>query len=138
MKNGVQVAAIIPALNEEEAIERVLDELVEVLSAESIRYEILVVDDGSTDHTAQLVEEYAANCWQCPIRLVRMPEQRGAGAARKVGIRHAAELLLEPGRVHPGVPDVQPRHRREPPHRLAVRLGDLEQVGPALPRGEAA
>jgi glycosyltransferase involved in cell wall biosynthesis len=84
-----QLSVVLPAFNEEAAIARVLDELVEVLSAESIRYEILVVDDGSTDHTARLAEEYAAGCYQCPVRVIRMPEQRGAGAARKVGIRQA-------------------------------------------------
>ncbi len=84
-----QLSVVLPAFNEEAAIVSVLDELVEVLSAQSIRYEILVVDDGSTDHTARLAEEYAASCYQCPVRVVHMPEQRGAGAARKVGIRQA-------------------------------------------------
>jgi len=84
-----QLSVVLPAHNEERAIGRVLDELVEVLSAEPLRYEILVVDDGSTDATARLAEEFAAGCWQCPVRVVRMPERRGAGAARKEGIRQA-------------------------------------------------
>jgi len=84
-----QLSVVLPAYNEEGAIGRVLDELVEVLSAEPLRYEILVVDDGSTDGTARLAEEFAAACWQCPVRVLRMPERRGAGAARKQGIRRA-------------------------------------------------
>ena len=90
-----QLTVLLPAYNEQEAIGRVLEEVVEALSPvtgsnqEPIRYEILVVDDGSTDRTAELAEEFARSCWQCPIRVVRCPQQRGAGAARKVGVRQA-------------------------------------------------
>jgi glycosyltransferase involved in cell wall biosynthesis len=84
-----QLSVVLPAYNEERAIGRVLDELVEVLSAEPVRYEVLVVDDGSTDATARRAEGLAAGCGQCPVRVVRLPERRGAGAARKEGIRQA-------------------------------------------------
>ena len=83
------LTVLLPAYNEQEAIQRVLDEIVDALSEGTIRYEILVVDDASTDRTAELAEQYAVNCWQCPVRVIRCPERRGAGAARKVGVRHA-------------------------------------------------
>jgi len=84
-----QVSVVLPAYNEREAIQGVLEEIVEAVSQEAIRYEILVVDDASTDGTAELAEEFARTCWQCPIRVIRCPERRGAGAARKVGIRRS-------------------------------------------------
>jgi glycosyltransferase involved in cell wall biosynthesis len=84
-----QLTVLLPAFNEEEAIERVLEEIVEALAEEPVRYEILVVDDASTDRTSELAERFARSCWQCPVRVIRCPENRGAGAARKVGIRHA-------------------------------------------------
>ncbi len=84
-----QLTVLLPTFNEELAIEPVLDEIVAALTQESIRYEILVVDDASTDATADLAERYAADCWQCQVRVIRCPENRGAGAARKVGIRNA-------------------------------------------------
>ena len=84
-----QLSVILPAYNERQAIGRVLGEIVEVLSDEPIRYEILVVDDASTDGTTELAEEFARSCWQCPVRVIRCGERRGAGAARKVGIRQA-------------------------------------------------
>jgi glycosyltransferase involved in cell wall biosynthesis len=87
--SACQLTVLLPTYNEELAIEPVLDEIVAALSRESIRYEILIVDDASTDATAELAERYAADCWQCPIRVIRCPENRGAGAARKVGIRNA-------------------------------------------------
>ncbi len=84
-----QLTVLLPAYNEQDAIRQVLEEVVEALSDESIRYEILVVDDGSTDRTPELAEQFARSCWQCPVRVIRCPENRGAGAARKVGVRQA-------------------------------------------------
>jgi glycosyltransferase involved in cell wall biosynthesis len=84
-----QLSVILPAHNEQGAIARVLGEIVEVLSDEPIRYEILVVDDASTDRTAGLAEQFARSCWQCPVRVIRSPHRGGAGAARKLGIRRA-------------------------------------------------
>jgi len=89
-----QVSVVLPTYNEEQAITGVLDEIVGVLAQQSLRFEILVVDDASTDRTPDLAEQYAQNCWQCPVRVIHCPEQRGAGAARKVGIRHARGEII--------------------------------------------
>ncbi|HWB12850.1 MAG TPA: glycosyltransferase family 2 protein [Pirellulales bacterium] len=85
----IQLTVLLPAFNEEQAIERVLAEIVEALADESIRYEVVVVDDASTDGTAERAERFSSDCWQCPIRVLRSLENRGAGAARKIGIRAA-------------------------------------------------
>ncbi|HOM15876.1 MAG TPA: glycosyltransferase family 2 protein [Thermoguttaceae bacterium] len=84
-----QVTILLPAYNEQEAIAHVLQEVVWAMASTKIHYEILVVDDGSTDQTAEIAEAFARQCQDCPVRVVRLPENRGAGAARKVGIRHA-------------------------------------------------
>ena len=89
-----QLSVILPAYNEQEAIAGVLGEIVEALSDEPIRYEILVVDDGSTDLTASLAEQFARACWQCPVRVIRRPGRGGAGAARKLGIRQARGKIV--------------------------------------------
>ena len=87
---AVKLTVLLPAYNEEQAIESVLEEIVEALAHDGApRFEILVVDDGSTDRTAEIVETFAASCWQCPVRVVRRPFRAGAGAARKDGIRRA-------------------------------------------------
>ena len=80
-----QLTVLLPAYNEQKAIIRVLDEIVESLSDGAIQYEILVVDDASTDRTAELAEQYAHTCWQCPVRVIRCPQRRGAGADDVVG-----------------------------------------------------
>ena len=85
----VRLTVLLPAYNEEQAIQHVLEEIVEALADEMIDYEILVVDDASTDGTAEVSEQFALACRQCPVRVIRRPERRGAGAARKTGIREA-------------------------------------------------
>jgi polyisoprenyl-phosphate glycosyltransferase len=87
---AVALTVLLPAYNEEEAIWEVLEEIVEALGREEApSYEILVVDDASTDRTAEMAEAFAAQCPQCPVRVIRRPTRGGAGAARKVGIRAA-------------------------------------------------
>jgi glycosyltransferase involved in cell wall biosynthesis len=89
VERRLQLTVLLPAFNEAAAVGRVLGEIVEALADEGLAYEILVVDDASTDGTAELVEEFAAECWQCPVRVIRRPLRGGAGAARKVGVREA-------------------------------------------------
>ena len=56
----MKVIITIPAYNEEKTIPRVLAEIREVLSSTAYRYEILVVDDGSKDRTAEIAEQHGA------------------------------------------------------------------------------
>ena len=85
----LRLTVLLPAFNEELAIRRVLAEVAEALTDEPYAFEILVVDDASTDRTAAIAEEFALDCWRCPVRVIRCPENRGAGAARRVGVREA-------------------------------------------------
>jgi glycosyltransferase involved in cell wall biosynthesis len=72
---------VIPVFNEREAIAATIGELLRRGFAE--RYEIIVVDDGSTDGSSEAVKSFSA------VRLVRHATNRGYGAALKTGIRHA-------------------------------------------------
>lgn len=84
-----RVSILLPAFNEELAIRPVLEEIVVAMAHCGYDYEIVVVDDASTDRTPEIVSQFAAECWHCQVRLVRCAMQRGAGAARKVGVREA-------------------------------------------------
>jgi len=75
-----QATVIIPAYNEETGIGPLLDKM--VASSLHTKYEIIVVDDGSTDLTADLVSKY-------PVRLVKHGTNKGYGASLKTGIRKA-------------------------------------------------
>lgn len=82
------VSIIIPVYNEEGAIAETLEQLKTIFSQVEQVYEIIVVDDGSIDNTAKILEE------QPGIRLLKHPINRGYGAALKTGIIHAQYDLI--------------------------------------------
>ena len=52
------VAVVIPVFNEEELIGECIDEWLKILNSINLRYEILIIDDGSSDATTSIVERY--------------------------------------------------------------------------------
>lgn len=78
----VDLSVVLPCFNEEASIEPVIREVRAALAGFEGRFEILVVDDGSSDRTAEIAEREGA-------RVVRRIENGGSGAARKTGIREA-------------------------------------------------
>jgi len=77
------VSIVIPVYNEEEAIGHDLDLIKRTMDATNQPYEIIVVNDGSTDRTAEIVSSKPG------VRLVHHEHNRGVGAARTTGIRSA-------------------------------------------------
>lgn len=87
MATGPSVSAVIPAHNSAGTIARALDS---VLAQTPSADEIIVVDDNSTDDTVDVVRAYADRA----VRLVRLPVQVGAGAARNRGVDEATAELV--------------------------------------------
>jgi len=79
LKQEGKVSLIIPAYNEEKIIEQVITKVKQVTAIS----EILVVDDGSRDNTAQIVSNL-------DVKLIRHPYNKGNGAAIKTGLRAAS------------------------------------------------
>jgi glycosyltransferase involved in cell wall biosynthesis len=75
----VSISVILPAYNEEDAISDQIKSIRDVLLSCDIEHEIIVVDDGSVDRTAELAIQKG-------VRLLRHHENRGYGAALKTGI----------------------------------------------------
>jgi glycosyltransferase involved in cell wall biosynthesis len=77
---GVKRIAIVPAFNEEESIARVIDEI----RAFDPDFEIVVVDDGSSDRTSAVAAQRGTH-------VVRLPFNLGIGGAVQTGFRYAFE-----------------------------------------------
>jgi glycosyltransferase involved in cell wall biosynthesis len=82
------VSVVIPVFNEEEGVNQTLDELHQVLQQARYRYEIVVVDDGSSDRTAEILRT------RSDIHLIQHRRNRGYGAALKTGIAHANHAIV--------------------------------------------
>ena len=77
---------VIPVYNEEEIIVATVEHLHQIL--QSYQYEIIVVNDGSTDSTSQVLSSVTG------IILIEHNHNRGYGAALKTGIRQAQYPLI--------------------------------------------
>lgn len=86
------VALVIPMYNEEENIAHALDCAMVALDRYSADYEIIVVDDASTDRSAEIVAQEAAA--DPRIRLLRHEVNRGLGASLKTGFAAAQKDLV--------------------------------------------
>ena len=86
------VEVVLPSFNEEVALGRLLPQFVELDRAVEEKIRVLVVDDGSTDRTAQVAESWDGSV---PVSLIRLPQNQGYGAALDRGVTESARRLKE-------------------------------------------
>jgi dolichyl-phosphate beta-glucosyltransferase len=79
---------VIPAYNEASRIREGLDQVLAFVSDQRWTAEILVVNDGSTDGTADIIREYERR--DARLRLVENPGNRGKGYSVRNGVLHAS------------------------------------------------
>ena len=87
-QKDVGVSIVIPAFNEQDGIDMVLQQLANIRRDEGRAFEIIVVDDGSQDRTAAVAEKYDG------VRVLRHTHNRGYGAAIKTGVRYSRYDLI--------------------------------------------
>ena len=85
----MQVFLTLPAYNEEQALPLVLDAFAKQMRGSGFKPRAVVVDDGSTDRTAQVAREWAS---RLHLDLVQHPQNRGLGETIEDALRRAAEL----------------------------------------------
>jgi len=85
------ISIVVPAYNEEDGIE---DFITSVLKDANLReeYEIIVVNDGSTDHTKEIIEKYAKKYRK--IKPLSYVPNQGLGHALRTGIRKARGRII--------------------------------------------
>ncbi|MFH1319792.1 MAG: glycosyltransferase family 2 protein [Bacteroidota bacterium] len=77
--NGLSI--IIPVYNEENAILSTIEQINTIMKNSEIEYEIIIVNDGSTDNTSQILKNSGIN-----FQLAEHEKNKGYGAALKTGI----------------------------------------------------
>jgi glycosyltransferase involved in cell wall biosynthesis len=77
------LSCFFPAFNEEANLPKLLDDALVTLPQFAARWEAIVVDDGSSDHTAEIVRDYEAR--HPEIRLVQHAKNLGYGHALRSG-----------------------------------------------------
>ena len=110
----MDVTIIIPAYNEEEAIGDFLTGLLSGLKT-SLLWEIIIVNDGSSDRTSEIVKAY-------DVKLLNHSSNKGYGAALKTGIREST------GR-HILICDSDGQHSIEDINKIISIKGSLMVVG---------
>lgn len=85
----MQISIIIPAYNEEKAIVSVLKEIEDVMNHSRLSYEIIAVNDGSTDKTMEVLKNSGLN-----IKVFNHTVNRGYGASLKTGICNAQHEIV--------------------------------------------
>lgn len=86
------ISLVLPAYNEAATIQQAVNEAVAALSELTDDFEVLVIDDGSTDATAEIVSQAASNVPQ--VCLLQQPQNRGYGAALRRGFSEATKDLV--------------------------------------------
>ncbi|MEH1835815.1 MAG: hormogonium polysaccharide biosynthesis glycosyltransferase HpsE [Nostoc sp.] len=89
MTENLDITVAIPTYNGESRLPELLERLQNQLHTENLSWEIIVVDNNSTDNTAKVVQTYQQN-WRCAYPLKYCFEaQQGAAYARKMAVQQA-------------------------------------------------
>ncbi len=82
MNKKILLSLIIPAYNEEKIIKDTLSKVIKFLAKKNYSWEVLVVDDGSTDNTAKIAKGFSKK----KVRVLSFVKNKGKGAAIREGV----------------------------------------------------
>ncbi|GAB3275797.1 glycosyltransferase family 2 protein [Larkinella harenae] len=88
------LSIIVPVYNEEKTIGAVLDRVANVSLPDQLSREIIVIDDGSVDQTANVVQRYKEENRHVPVYYLQLPVNQGKGEALHRGIQQARGQFL--------------------------------------------
>lgn len=87
-----KVFLALPAYNEQEALPELLERVGEAFADNQLPYEVIVVDDGSSDDTAQIVSQLS---FQMPVHLVQHEVNQGLGPTIRDALKEAIDRAGE-------------------------------------------
>lgn len=99
---NIKISVIAPMYNEEMVIETFLEKTVDVLSTHFVDYELILIDDGSTDHTVSRCVAYIKD--NKSIQLISFSRNYGHEIASTAGFDHATGdyvILMDTDLQHP-------------------------------------
>jgi len=82
-----KLSIIIPVYNEEAKISIILSQIKQILADTSLEYEIIIINDGSTDDTERIVQEIKKS--DAYIKLISYRDNMGKGHAVKLGVQES-------------------------------------------------
>ena len=85
-----KLSIIIPCYNEEKYIDSVLNKIESISLPNNITKEIIIVDDGSSDNTLAIVEQFKSNKAKSIIKLLKHSQNQGKGACIIDGIKQCS------------------------------------------------
>jgi glycosyltransferase involved in cell wall biosynthesis len=92
MPNEVELSLVVPAFNEQEVVPELLRRVEAALGAGARRFEVIIVDDGSTDQTPRLLQ--AAMTGRPWLRIIRLARNSGQSAAFDAGFKAARGAVI--------------------------------------------
>lgn len=90
------ISILIPFYNEEESIDQLHERLIPIIGElqAQARVQLILVDDGSTDRTFELLHERFGRELSCHCEILQHPENRGIGAAMRTGFKAATGEIV--------------------------------------------
>jgi dolichyl-phosphate beta-glucosyltransferase len=91
---STQLSIVVPCYNEEQRLPRTIEQIERYLGGKGLSYELILVDDGSSDGTRKIMDAAAER--NRSVRLEALPQNRGKGRALAEGVAAArgAEILV--------------------------------------------
>ncbi|MBF0614647.1 MAG: glycosyltransferase family 2 protein [Magnetococcales bacterium] len=111
----IQISVLIPVYNEEENILPLCQDLKTVMTSMALPYEVILIDDGSQDQSAERLRQIALS--DPAFKVIRFRRNFGQTAAIMAGIEHAQGAILIP----------MDSDRQNDPHDIPRLLEKLQQ-----------
>jgi len=89
-KGPIFISIVIPVYNEQNRIHSFLSSIIEYVRKKDFSYEIVIVDDGSSDATVIMVESFLKEKLPDKYKILKLPVNSGKGAAIKKGMLEVA------------------------------------------------